>query len=90
MARTAEIFVCRKPQARPVVQKSVSDEAEQNVGEKSLPLEGRDALSKRAGGIPTRGKRATNLTSLFAAKAGHEAYSKMSGGHLVARMGRDL
>ena len=35
-----------------------------------LLLEERDALSKRAGGIPTRGKRATYLTLLFAAKAG--------------------
>ena len=55
----------------------------------------RDAEARRVkqmlrGSIPTRGKRATNLTLLFVAKAGHEAYSKMSGGHLAARVGRDL
>ena len=43
----------------------------------SLPLEGRDAFSKCAGGA-------------FVAKAGHEALSKMPGGHFVARVGRNL
>ena len=47
-------------------------------------------LQMLRGSIPTRGKRATNLTLLFVAKAGHEAFNKMSGGHLVARVGRDL